>query len=201
VELGYSSTLIFVVQRWIRIRHLISWELFFMSTATPSIASSSTVVAPDHIVLMNYRLVDDAGKELDASQENEPLAYLHGRNSIIPGLENALTGLKAGDKKEVTVTPANGYGERQNDLQFTLPRSQFGDQTPQIGMMIELQAQEDNLVAHVVALDENSVTLDGNHPMAGKTLHFSIEIVSVRPATQEEIEHGHAHGPDGHHHL
>ena len=165
-----------------------------MSTVT-----SSNVVAADHIVLMNYRLTDDAGNELDATT-GEPLAYLHGRRNIIPGLENALNGLKAGDKKDVTVTPTEGYGERQDDLSFSLPIAQFGDQIPKVGMMIELEAQEDSMMAHIVAVDADKVTLDGNHPMAGKTLHFSIEIVSVRPATQEELEHGHAHGADGHHH-
>jgi FKBP-type peptidyl-prolyl cis-trans isomerase SlyD len=161
--------------------------------------SPEQVVAPGHVVFMNYRLVDDAGNELDATKD-EPLAYLHGHRNIIPGLENALQGLKAGDKKQVTVTPVDGYGERQDDLRFRLPISEFGNQVPKVGSIVELEAQEDSMLAHIIAVDADAVTLDGNHPMAGKTLHFTIEIVSVRPATSEELEHGHAHDGHNHHH-
>jgi len=124
------------------------------------------VVAPGQVVFMNYRLIDDAGIELDATRD-EPLAYLHGHRNIIPGLETALNGLKAGDKKEVTVTPVEGYGERQEDLRFRLPLTEFGDQVPKVGSIVELEAQEDSMLAHIIAVDEDSVTLDGNHPMAG----------------------------------
>jgi len=157
------------------------------------------VIAPGNVVFMNYRLVDDAGNELDATRD-EPLSYLHGHRNIIPGLENALNGLKAGDKKEVTVTPVDGYGERQEDLRFRLPIAEFGNQVPKVGSIVELEAQEDSMLAHIIAVDGDSVTLDGNHPMAGKTLHFTIEIVSVRPATSEELEHGHSHDGNNHHH-
>ncbi len=156
-------------------------------------------VAPDTIVSMNYTLTDNAGKVLDSS-ENEPLEYLHGHSNIIPGLERALAGLKPGDKKQVTVAPADGYGEQSDDLIFALPRAQFGGEMPEPGMMVQMQSEEGVMMATVVKVEDESIHLDGNHPLAGQQLNFDVEIVAIRAASEEELSHGHPHGPEGHHH-
>jgi FKBP-type peptidyl-prolyl cis-trans isomerase SlyD len=161
---------------------------------------STETVTADRVVAINYELRDDAGEELDSS-EGEPLAYLHGHNNIIPGLEQALEGLKPGDQKQVTVQPEAGYGAHQSDLVFALPRAQFDGQTPEPDMMLQLRSSSgEEMMARIISVDEQKITLDANHPLAGKTLHFGVEIVSIRPASAEEIAHGHPHGPEGHAH-
>jgi FKBP-type peptidyl-prolyl cis-trans isomerase SlyD len=159
---------------------------------------TETIVA-DMVVSMNYTLTDPTGNVLDASK-GEPLEYLQGHQNIIPGLERELAGLQAGERKKVVVQPTDGYGEHNADLIFSLPRDQFGGQTPQIGMMVQLQSEEGVMMASIKAVDEQQIMLDANHPLAGQELHFDVEIVAIRPASQEELSHGHPHGPDGHHH-
>lgn len=161
---------------------------------------STNTITADCVVSMNYQLTDETGAELDASN-GEPLAYLHGHSNIIPGLERSLEGLKPGDQKQVVVAPTEGYGEHKPDLIFSLPRQQFAGEAPEVGMMVQLRSPEgEEMVASILAIDENEVKLDANHPLAGKTLHFDVEIVDVRPASAEEKAHGHSHGPEGHHH-
>ena len=160
---------------------------------------ATEIITNDKIVAMNYTLTDPAGKVLDAS-EGEPLEYLQGHQNIIPGLERALEGLKPGDKKQVVVQPGEGYGERNADLQFMLPLEQFGGQAPEAGMMVQIKSDEGIMMANIVGTEGDQVRLDANHPLAGQTLHFDVEIVSVREASKEEISHGHPHGPHGHHH-
>ncbi|HEY9745973.1 MAG TPA: peptidylprolyl isomerase [Oculatellaceae cyanobacterium] len=160
---------------------------------------ATEMITSGKVVSMNYILTDAAGKVLDSS-EGEPLEYLQGYNNIIPGLERALEGLKPGDKKQVVVQPQDGYGERNADLQFTLPLAQFGGQVPQPGMMVQIQSDQGVMMATIVHLQGEHVLMDANHPLAGQTLHFDVEIVGVRGASEEEILHGHPHGPNGHHH-
>ena len=156
-------------------------------------------ITRNKIVSMNYTLTDNAGKVLDAS-EGEPLEYLQGHQNIIPGLEVALEGLKPGDRKQVTVQPAEGYGQHNPELIFALPLGQFGGQPPEVGMLVQLQSPEGEMMATIKQIEADQVTLDANHPLAGQVLNFDVEIVQVRDASEEELSHGHPHGPNGHHH-
>jgi FKBP-type peptidyl-prolyl cis-trans isomerase SlyD len=149
---------------------------------------------------MNYTLRDDEGNVLDAS-EGEPLEFLHGHSNIIPGLERELTGLKVGDKKKVSVTASDAYGEYDPELELTLEREQFKGEVPPEGAMVELQSEDGDVIfGRVARVTDKEVVLDANHPLAGKRLHFDVEITSVRDASEDELSHGHPHGPDGHHH-
>lgn len=153
------------------------------------------------VVSIHYTLTNEAGQVLDSSENQEPLAYIHGHGNIIPGLENALAGLSKGEKLKVTVAPADGYGERDDSRVQAVPRSAFqgvDDITP--GMQFQAQSPEGIQLVTVVSVEGDEVTLDGNHPMAGITLIFDVEITDVRDATAEELDHGHVHGPGGHHH-
>lgn len=159
-----------------------------------------TTITKDKVVSMNYTLKDDAGKVLDSSQ-GEPLQYLQGHQNIIPGLERALDGLNVGAKKQVTVKADDGYGQYNPSLKFAVPADSFGGQPPQEGMMVQLSSPEGQpFVAKIVEVSPENVVLDANHPLAGQDLHFDVEITEVRDATQEELAHGHPHGPGGHHH-
>jgi len=154
------------------------------------------------VVGIDYALHLGDGKVVDASEPGEPLVYLHGGGQIVPGLEAALEGLGAGDKKQVVVAPGEGYGPRDPRGVQEVPRSAFPpDFEPQAGM--ELTAESDNgePVPFVVKeLRPDSVVIDLNHPLAGETLHFEVTVREVRAATEDEKAHGHAHGADGHHH-
>ena len=154
------------------------------------------------VVSMSYCLKNSQGEELDQSDKNKPLEYLHGCGNIVPGLENALDGLKVGDKKAVTVEPEDGYGEILTDLKMELDRKAFpSDQkiAPGMRFMAELSDGKKHPF-NVVEIKDDKVHVDGNHPLAGQTLEFSVEIVKIRDAAPEELEHGHTHGEGGHHH-
>jgi FKBP-type peptidyl-prolyl cis-trans isomerase SlyD len=158
-------------------------------------------IANNAAVTFHYTLTNDAGETLDSSRGNEPLAYLHGMGQIVPGLENAMTGLKAGDQRKVTVPPAEGYGERVEDMVQKAPISMFdGHMEPAVGLQFQADSTMGPVLVTVIAIDGDTVTLDGNHALAGQTLHFDVEVVGVRAATKEELEHGHVHGEGGHHH-
>jgi FKBP-type peptidyl-prolyl cis-trans isomerase SlyD len=158
-------------------------------------------VEKNRIVSLNYTLRDEQGKVLDTSSGRAPLIYLHGKGNIIPGLEQALAGRSAGDKLDVTVAPEAGYGLRDERLVQIVARAKFGEvQDLAPGMQVRASGPQGARLVTVVRVDRDFVTVDGNHPLAGRTLHFSLEIAEVRKATHEEIAHGHAHGPGGHHH-
>lgn len=158
-------------------------------------------IADDKVVSIHYTLKDAAGTVLDASAAGEPLAYLHGAGNIIPGLENALEGKQAGDRLSITVTPAEGYGERDERLVQAVPRSAFkGVERLAPGMQFQAQGPQGTRLVVVTQVAADVVTVDANHPLAGQTLHFEVEVADVRDATREELEHGHVHGPGGHHH-
>lgn len=152
-------------------------------------------------VSFHYTLTDDAGAVLDSSRGAEPLVYLHGAGNIVPGLESAMEGRAPGDAFKVSIAPEQGYGTRVDALVQQMPRSMFeGMPTPEIGMQFQAESNMGPVMVTVIAVDEQSVTLDGNHALAGATLHFDVEVVSVREASVEEVLHGHVHGPGGHHH-
>lgn len=154
------------------------------------------------VVDLKYSLKDGDGQVLDEADAESPFSYLHGADQIVPGLESALEGLKKGDKKSVTVEPSQGYGEHNPELLLTVNRSQFpAGAELKAGMQFEANVGEGQTALFVVrSVSGDEIQIDGNHPMAGETLHFEVEVLAVREASQEELEHGHAHGPDGHHH-
>lgn len=159
-------------------------------------------IADKAVVSIDYTLRNDEGEILDSSEGAQPLAYLHGAANIIPGLEQALLGKKAGDELEVSVEPEDAYGEFSLELVATLERSMFeGVEELLPGMQFHASAPDGGMqVVTVRDVDGDQVTVDGNHPLAGQRLHFKVKVVSVREATAEELDHGHAHGEGGHHH-
>ena len=157
-------------------------------------------IARNKVVSIRYTLRDERGDVLGAAG-GASLSYLHGKGNIIPGLEQALAGKSAGDKVDVTVAPDQGYGARDERLVQMVARSKFGevaDLAP--GMQVRASGPQGPRMVTVVRVDRDFVTVDGNHPLAGRTLHFSLAVAEVRKATHEEITHGHVHGPGGHHH-
>lgn len=160
------------------------------------------VVAKDKVVAIDYTLKDSDGQILDQSDDGEPLSYLHGAGMIIEGLESALEGKVANDELQVVVEPTEGYGEFDESLRQQVPRSEFADiEDLAVGMQFRVNAEDDEfIVVTVVDVNDNEVTIDGNHQLAGVTLHFDVKVREIRDATEEEIEHGHPHGPGGHEH-
>ena len=158
-------------------------------------------ISPDQVVSIHYTLRDDTGEVIDSSAEGEPLAYLHGRGQLIPGLERELTGRAVGDRLEVKIAPAEGYGEYDRELVQRVPRRTLkGVGQLRVGLRLQAQTPEGPRALTVTQLSGDMVTLDGNHPLAGKILHFQVEVAAVRAATEEELAHGHVHGAGGHHH-
>lgn len=159
----------------------------------------SDTVGDQKVVMIEYTLKAPDGSVLDASGDGPPLAYLHGAENIVPGLEKALSGKTVGDALDVTVPPAEGYGEREGEP-FKIPRDQFPEGI-QPGMEFVIEDPSGGIRPHwILAMDEQAVLVDANHPLAGMELAFSVKVVGVRDASKEEIEHGHPHGPGGHHH-
>lgn len=158
-------------------------------------------IAADRVVLIHYTLKDDAGAVLDTSAGAEPLAYIQGHGNLVSGLEKALEGKRDGDTLAVSVAPADGYGTHDAALIQRVPkRAMQGAGEIKKGMQFQARTDDGMRMFTVTAVVGDMVTLDGNHPLADKTLHFDVEVVSVREATAEELEHGHVHGAGGHHH-
>ena len=158
-------------------------------------------IKKDSVVTLHYTLKDDAGEVIDSSDGGEPLAYLHGHGNLVAGLERELTGKVAGDKLNVKITPADGYGERDAALVQRVPRRQLKGITKlYVGLKLHAQTQEGPREVTITHLVGDTVTIDANHALAGKNLNFDIDITDVRDATAEELEHGHVHGAHGHHH-
>jgi len=155
----------------------------------------------NQVVSIDYTLKNDQGEVLDSSAQGEPLSYLHGHHNIISGLENALAGKSVGDTFTVTIPPEEAYGVRDESMTQTVPRHLFqGVDEIVPGMKFHAEAEHGVNVVTVLAVEGDQVHLDANHDLAGQTLHFDVTIRDIRPATEDEIAHGHAHGPDGHHH-
>lgn len=154
------------------------------------------------VVAIHYTLTDDAGVELDSSRGRDPLTYLHGGGNIIPGLERALLGKQAGDKLQVEVAATDGYGEFDADMVQQVPLSAFGEhaEVMEVGMRFTANGDHGQFSVVVTEVENDVVTVDGNHPLAGKNLNFDVEVVAVREATAVELAHGHVHGEGGHNH-
>jgi FKBP-type peptidyl-prolyl cis-trans isomerase SlyD len=158
-------------------------------------------IAANAVASFHYVLKDDAGAELESSAGSDPMTYLHGHGSLLPGLESALAGKTAGDAFTVTLAPADAFGELKADSEQRVPISHLkGASKWQPGMQAVIHTQHGHQQVTVVKVGHTMATVDTNHPMAGKTLIFDVEVVEVREASPEELSHGHAHGPGGHHH-
>lgn len=158
-------------------------------------------IEQNKVVSMQYTVTNSQGEVLDSSKEaGAPLVYLHGANNVVPGLETALSGKQAGDKIDVTLEPGEAYGDRIEHLVQEVPRSAFEGVTEEITVGMRFNATTDDgqpLPVMVIGVDEETVTVDGNHPLAGATLSFNIEVEDVRDATEDEISHGHVHAEGG----
>jgi FKBP-type peptidyl-prolyl cis-trans isomerase SlyD len=154
-------------------------------------------ISKHKVASIHYTLTDNDGNVLDSSAGREPLVYIQGIGNLIPGMEEGLEGKSTGDKFNIKVSPEKGYGVKDEALQQSVPRSAFGDQDVRVGM--QFQTNQGGIVT-VTKVGLSEVTVDANHPLAGVELNFDVEVLDIRLATQEELDHGHAHGPGGHHH-
>ena len=163
-------------------------------------------IAKDCVVLVHYVLKDNACEEIDLSEPDSPLAYLHGHGQIIGGLESALLGKAVGEHLDVRLSAEEGYGERDDRLDVAYPLSVFPENIHsqlEPGMTFsspDPRGGEEPVYMTVSAIEDEKVLASGNHPLAGVELHFSVDVAEVRAATEEEMSHGHAHGPGGAHH-
>jgi len=159
--------------------------------------TNPAVVADDVVVSLKYVLTVD-GQVVDSADENEPIEFIQGLGGIIPGLERELYGMKVGEAKSVTVKPQDGYGEVDPNAVMDVPRSEFPAEIPlKVGVQLQVRDEDGDVMdAQIVAVAKDKVRLDFNHPLAGKTLNFEITVVGLRAASEEELEHGHAHGED-----
>lgn len=157
-------------------------------------------VADDVVVKLAYKLTVD-GEVVDMADDLEAIEFLQGRGNIISGLESQLTGMKVGETKQVVVPAASGYGEVDKDAIDEIPLSEFPkDAKPEVGMELELKDEDGNeMFGRVMAINGDTATMDFNHPLAGKELHFEVKVVDLRAATGEEMAHGHVHSHEHHH--
>lgn len=156
-----------------------------------------TVIEDNLVVSMEYSLTVD-GELVDSADKSDPIEFIQGFGTVIPGLERELYGMKIGESKEVTVSPAEGYGEYDEEAIVEITRSEFPPEIP-LEPGTEITVTDDDgeiLEARIVKVDDTNITIDMNHPLAGKTLKFNVKIVALREATAEEIEHEHVHGDD-----
>jgi FKBP-type peptidyl-prolyl cis-trans isomerase SlyD len=149
------------------------------------------------VAAIHYTLTDNDGNILDSSAGREPLSYIHGIGNLIPGMEEGLEGKTQGEKFNIKVSPEKGYGVKSNDLLQEVPKSAFGDQKVEVGM--QFQTNRGGVVT-VTKVGLETITVDANHPLAGVELNFDVEVLEIRNATEDELAHGHVHGPGGHQH-
>ena len=152
-------------------------------------------IKPEKVVSIDYTLKDDDGNVLDSSKESEPLSFIYGNGSIIPGLEKALDGKSTGEEISVTVEPEEGYGEYDESLIIQVTKDKFQDpDNVQEGMQVQAQSQDGHVqILTVKSVEGEQVTLDANHPLAGQRLSFDVAVSDVREPSQEELDHGHVH--------
>lgn len=157
-------------------------------------------IAKDNVVRFHYTVSEVGQESLESSRDREPLAILYGHGNIIPGLETAMLDREAGESFGVDVAAADAYGEKRDGLSQRVPKKHFGAQKLEPGMQVVLQTNFGPRAVTIQKVGMSVVDVDLNHPMAGKDLHFDVEIIDVREASAEELEHGHVHGEGGHHH-
>ena len=154
-------------------------------------------ITKNKVASIHYALTDNDGKVLDSSSGREPLTYIQGIGNLIPGMEEGLEGKAKGDKFSLKISPEKGYGVKDAKLEQRVPRTAFGTQEIKVG--IQYQTNQGGVVT-VTKVGLSEITVDANHPLAGVELNFDVEVIEVRNATEDEIAHGHVHGPGGHHH-
>jgi len=158
-------------------------------------------IEKNKVVGIHYTLISDNGNKLDSSVDKGPLYYIHGAKNIVDGLEEVLEGKKKGEKLSVSAPPEKGYGTKDEKRIQKMPKSQFPKQEGiKVGMQFQADGPEGKTTVTVTKVEEETVTIDGNHPLAGEVLNFNVEVMEVRNATKEELDHGHVHGTGGHHH-
>lgn len=164
--------------------------------------SENLTIEDGLVVVLNYTLRNDDGELIDSSTADDPMAYLHGADNIVPGLERALTGKSVGFRGQVAVEPQDGYGEREDLPPEAVPRSAFpADMQIAVGMQFMAEGPNgEHAPIWIAGLDGDRVLVDSQHPLAGQTLNFEVEVLAVRQPTADELRHGHPHGPDGHAH-
>lgn len=158
-------------------------------------------ITANKVATITYILKDNDGTLIDQADKESPFAFILGNGSIIPGLETALEGKSAGDKINVIIEPTDAYGDRSDDMIQIMSKDMFegvDEVTP--GMQFHAQTNEGMSVVTVTGVEDDKVTIDGNHPLAGVTLNFDVDVLEVRDPTEEELDHGHVHGPGGHNH-
>jgi FKBP-type peptidyl-prolyl cis-trans isomerase SlyD len=159
------------------------------------------IVEPDSVVLFHYTLLDEQGGMLESSRKGEPMAVLHGHGNVIAGVDDALQGRAAGERFTVVVPPDKGYGERHEGRTQRVPKKNVrGAKRLRPGDEVVVAMREGHRSVTVLKVGHSVVDVDLNHPLAGRTLHFDIEVMAVRAAEPEELAHGHVHGPGGHGH-
>lgn len=151
-------------------------------------------------VSIHYTLTNPSGEQLDSSHGEEPLLYLHGAGNIIAGLEAALDGKSVGDTFNVTIPPAEAYGEFSPEMVQVVSRKMFDGMDLELGMQFHADVSHGSGIITITEINGDDVTVDGNHPLAGETLIFDVQVVDVRPATDDEMSHGHIHGAGCDHH-
>ncbi len=156
----------------------------------------------NQVVTMNFTLKDDSGNVLDSTKENNPFSFISGANQVLPKLEEKIGEMIIGSKKDVVLAPEDGYGVYQQDAVRTIKKSEFPEDIDlDKGMgFIAKSPQGKDVQFFIKEIEGENITVDFNHPLAGKTLHFDLELLNLRDATTEELNHGHVHGSDGHHH-
>jgi len=159
------------------------------------------MITKNKVVSIHYTLTNNGGEVIDSSNGEDPLAFIYGLGQIIPGLEKELDGKATGDKFQVSIPPEEAYGVRNDQMVQKVPKTEFEEvETVQVGMQFQVDTPNGPMILTVVEILENELVLDANHPLAGETLNFDVEVSAVRDATQEELDHGHVHGPGGHSH-
>jgi len=159
------------------------------------------IVEKNKVVTFHYTLENADGEQMESSKDRDPMSYLHGGNNIISGLEKAMQGHAIGDKFSVTIAPEDAYGVRVEENIQRVPLKRLkGLGKIKAGQILNLQTKQGPVQVTVVKMGRFNVDVDANHPLAGETLTFEVEITDIRDASEEESKHGHAHGPGGHQH-
>lgn len=157
-------------------------------------------IAKDSVVSIDFTLTDDKGTEIDSTTGQDPLVYLHGQGSLLPAIEQALEGKSVGDSVSLTLEPELAYGTRDESQVNLMPLSELPeDEEIVVGMQFHAEEEDGPRLVTISKIDGDQVTVDGNHPLAGQTLSFEIEVADIRAATADELTHGHVHGPGGAH--